>query len=151
MLALLLAPAGARSLAAQSVRGQLVDKTSGSGLAGAFVVLVDQRGREVARALTGDAGTFLLRAPAAGSYRLQSRRIGFRVATSPPFALAAGQTFTYRLEVEAIPLELPPVVVAGRPQCGTSGEAGTVVAQLWEDAREALPAVKWTQGQRWYD
>jgi len=147
----LLTLAVAPPLAAQAVRGQLVDKMNGSGLAGAFVVLVDQRGQEVARVLTGDAGTFLLRAPGPGTYRLQSRRIGFRVAASPPLTLADGQVLTYRLEVEAIPLELPPVVVSGRPQCGTRGAAGTVVAQLWEDTREALAAVQWTQGQRWYN
>jgi hypothetical protein len=149
-LALLLTAAGVQSLAAQSVRGALVDKTNGSGIAGAFVVLVDQRGQEVARVLTGDAGAFLLRAPGPGAYRLQSKRIGFHVAASPSFTLAVGQVLTYRLEVQAIPVELPPVVVAGRPQCGTRGAQGTVVAQLWEDAREALAGVKWTQGQRWY-
>lgn len=150
MLAFLVTAAGVHSLAAQSVRGQLVDKTNGTAISGAFVVLLDQRGQEVTRVLTGDAGTFLLRAPGPGTYRLQSKRIGFHVAASPAFTLADGQVLAYRLEVEAIPVELPPVVVAGRPQCGTRGKAGTVVAQLWEDAREALAAVKWTQGQRWY-
>ena len=74
-------------LRGQSVRGQLVDKTNGAAISGAFVVLVDQGGQEVARVLTGDAGTFLLRAPAPGTYRLQSKRIGFRMTASQPFAL----------------------------------------------------------------
>ena len=141
---------GAQRLLAQSVQGRLVDKTNGSGIAGAFVVLVDQRGQEVARGLTGDAGKFLLRAPGPGTYRIQSKRIGFRVAASPPLSLTDGQVLTYRLAVEEIPAELPPVVVEGRPECGSSGGEGTVLAQLWEDAREALAGVKWTQGQRWY-
>jgi Carboxypeptidase regulatory-like domain len=147
----LLVLAATPPLAAQSVRGELVDKTNGTAIDGAFVVLVDQHDQEVARALTGDAGSFLLRAPQPGTYRLQSRRIGFRVAASPAFTLSDGQELAYRLEVEAIPAELPPVVVEGRPQCGTSGDAGTVVAQLWDDAREALAAVQWTAGRRWYD
>ena len=50
-----------------------------------------------------------------------------------------------------MPARLPPVVVEGRPQCGTRGEEGTAVAQLWDEAREALAAVKWTEGQRAYD
>jgi Carboxypeptidase regulatory-like domain len=149
-LVALAALAGAPGVLAQSVRGQLVDQANGVAISGAFVVLVDQGEREVARGLTDEAGAFLLRAPGPGTYRLQSRRIGFRMTASPPFSLAAGQTLTYRLTVAAVPAELPPVVVEGRPQCGTSGEAGTVVAQLWEDTREALAAVKWTQKQHWY-
>jgi hypothetical protein len=136
------------ALRAQAVRGVLVDKSNGFPIGGGFVVLLDQSGREVARVLTGDGGLFLLRARVAGTYRLQSKRIGFRVATSPPFALADSQIVGYRLEVEAAPAVLPPVIVEGRPQCGTRGDEGTAVAELWDDAREALAAVKWTAGQR---
>lgn len=140
-----------RPLAAQAVRGQLVDRSNGFPIGGAFVVLVDQQGAEVGRALTADAGTFLIRAPGPGAYRLQSKRIGFRMKESPPIVLAEGQTVSYRLEVEAVPARLPPVVVEGRPQCGSRGEEGSVVAQLWEEAREVLAAVRWAEGQRVYD
>lgn len=147
-LAPVLGLAGAAPLSAQAVRGLLVDRTNGVPLGGAFVALLDQSGKEVARGLTAVSGTFLLRAPAAGTYRLQSKRIGFRFSESPPLALADSQTVEYRLEVEAVPVRLPSVVVEGRPQCGSRGEEGTVVAQLWEEAREALEAVQWTAGQR---
>ncbi len=138
-------------LAAQAVRGQLLDRANGFPIGGAFVVLLDQSGTEVARVLTGNGGTFLLKAPGPGTYRLQSKRIGFRVSESPPFALADTETVGYRLQVEAVPARLPPVVVEGRPQCGNRGEEGTAVAQLWDEAREALAAVKWTEGQRAYE
>jgi hypothetical protein len=134
----------------QAVRGQLVDRANGSGVAGAFVVLLDAQDREVARVLTDDRGRFLLRAPAPGTYRLQSKRIGFRVTVSPPVELEVDRTISYRLEVDAVPTSLPPVVVEGKPQCGTRGEAGTVVARLWEEAKEALAAVSWTEGSRLY-
>jgi hypothetical protein len=142
-LALVCAP----ELVAQSVRGQLIDRTNGFAIGGAFVVLVGEQGNEVARALTSADGTFLLQAPGAGTYRLQSKRIGYRVSDSPPLQLAAGQTLEYRLEVEEVAAQLPPVVVTGRPRCGSRGEQGTAVAQLWEDTREALAEVRWTQGQ----
>lgn len=135
---------------AQAVRGQLVDRASGAPISGAFVVLLDQQEREVARALTDDRGRFLLRAPEPGTYRLRSKRIGFRLTLSPPFVLEAEQTLPYRLEVDAVPTTLPPVVVEGRPQCGTRGAEGTVVARLWEEAREALAAVSWTEGSQLY-
>jgi len=141
---------GARPLAGQAVRGQLVDRANGFPIGGAFVVLLDQGGTEVARALTSDAGTFLIRAPVPGTYRLQSKRIGFRMQESPPIVLDRGQTLTYRLEIEAIPARLPPVVVEGRPQCGNRGEEGSAVAQLWEEAREALAAVRWVETERPY-
>lgn len=140
-----------RPLAGQAVRGQLVDRSNGFPIGGAFVVLLDQQGTEVARVLTGDAGSFLIRAPGPGTYRLQSKRIGFRMQESLPIVLAEGQTVSYRLEVEAVPARLPPVVVEGRPQCGSRGDEGSAVAQLWEEAREALAAVRWTEGQRVYD
>ncbi len=139
--------AGATPLCAQAVRGQLVDRANGFPIGGAFVVLLDPAGGEAARVLTGPDGTFLLRAPAPGTYRLQSKRIGFRVSDSPPLTLAEGQTIGFRLQVEAVPARLPPVVVEGHPQCGTRGEEGTAVARLWEEAREALAAVHWTAGQ----
>jgi carboxypeptidase family protein len=148
---LAMALTGAPQLGAQSVRGQLVDKMNGTPISAGFIVLVDERGVEVARALTSDAGTFLLQAPGPGTYRLRSKRIGFRVSDSPSFLLGAGQVLDHRLEVEAIPSRLPSIVVEGRRQCGTRGEEGTLVAQLWGDAREALAAVRWTQGQPWYD
>lgn len=139
---------GTAPLTAQAVRGQLVDKGNGFPIGGAFVVLLDSAGKEAARVLTGDAGTYLLRAPGPGTYRLQSKRIGFRIAESPPLALADGETVGYRLQVQAVPARLPPVVIEGRPLCGTRGEEGTATAQLWEEAREALAAVRWTAGQR---
>lgn len=141
---------GTAPVLAQAVRGQLVDRANGAPISGAFVVLLDQQEREVARALTGDQGRFLLRAPGPGTYRLRSKRIGFRMTVSPPLVLEAEQTISYRLEVEAVPTSLPPVIVEGRPQCGTRGEEGTVVARLWEEAREALAAVSWTEGSRLY-
>jgi hypothetical protein len=132
---------------AQVVRGELVDRVSGVGVAGGFVALLDSGGAEVGRTLTDAAGRFLLRAPAPGGYQLQSKRIGFRAFRSPLLTVAAGQTVDFRLEVEAIPLPLPAVVVEGKPLCGTRGDEGTLVARLWDEAREALGEVAWTVRQ----
>jgi hypothetical protein len=139
---------GAAPAAAQAVRGQLVDRRNGRPITGGFVVLLNDQEQEIARVLTDTQGRFFLRAPAPGTYQLQSKRIGFRLTTSPAFELAQDQTVGQRLEVDEVPASLPPVIVEGKPQCGTRGERGTAVAQLWEDAREALAAVSWTTGQR---
>jgi protocatechuate 3,4-dioxygenase beta subunit len=145
VLALLAGQAG--PVLGQAVRGVLVERGNGRPVRGAFVVLLDEREAEVARVLTDDAGRFLLRAPSAGAYRIQSKRIGFRLFLSEPLALEPDQTVAYRAEVAAVPAMLPPVVVEGRPQCGSRGEVGSVTARLWEEAREALAAVTWTSGE----
>lgn len=135
------------TLGAQTVRGTLVDQASGQPITGAFVTLLDEADREVSRTLTGPSGTFLLLAPAPGTYRLRSKRIGFRPSESEPLALTQGQSLDYRLATAAVPVQLPAVIVRGRPQCGGKREEAAAVAQLWEEAREALAAVQWTQNQ----
>lgn len=137
----------ATALSAQAIRGVLVDSTSGQAVHGAFVVLVDSAGAEVARTLTDPDGGFSLVAPAGGAYHLRSERIGFRPSQSPVFPLAAGQTLQYRFAIETLPITLPSVVVEGRPRCGEAVGQATATADLWEEAREALSAVKWTQAE----
>jgi hypothetical protein len=132
-------------LTAQSVRGRLVDSRSGESIGHAFVALLDTSGAEVARALVSEEGAFLLRAPVPGVYRLRFKRIGFRPSESSLLSLVEGQTADVRLQVEAIPAVLPPVVVEGQPACGSRGDEATVVARLWEEAQEALDVVKWTE------
>ena len=143
------------TLEAQTVRGQLVDSISGSPLNSAFLTLVDEQGVERARAITDGAGQFVLLAPAPGSYRIRSKRIGFRPYVSPALALRSGETTTYNAAVDPIPVPLKEVVVAGERQCDIeAGEAGGAsVATLWEEVREALAAVAWTSrvSGYWYE
>jgi carboxypeptidase family protein len=130
------------ALPAQSVRGQLTDSISKAPLAGAFLTLVDEHGVEKARTITNGAGEFLLTAPAAGVYRLRSKRIGFRPYLSPPLTLTAGGTSSYSAAIDPIPVALSQVVVQGDRQCDV--EAGASVAAVWEEVHEALAAVSWT-------
>ena len=128
--------------AAQTVRGLLTDSVSRAPLAGAFLTLIDANGVERARAMTNAAGEFSLTAPAAGSYRLRSKRIGFRPLVSPPLALRAGEVTGYNAVIDPIPISLQELVVAGERQCDI--DAGAAVAALWDEIREALAAVSWT-------
>src|SRR3989441_7464883 len=129
-------------LEAQTVRGQVTDSVSRTPLAGAFLTLVDSIGSERARAITDAAGQFTLTAPEPGTYRLRSKRIGFRPYFSPALALHSGETMWYSAAIDPIPIALREVVVAGERQCDV--EAGASVAALWEEVREALAAVAWT-------
>ena len=136
---------------AQTVRGLLTDSVTRSPLPGAFLTLVDQTGVERARVMTNQAGEFVVTAPAAGSYRLRSKRIGFRPLVSAPLTLGAGETISYNGAIDPIPIPLQTVVVAGERQCDV--ESGTSTAALWDEVREALAAVSWTSRvpAYWYD
>ncbi len=130
------------ALSAQSVRGQLTDSITKAPLAGAFLTLVDERGVERARTITNNAGEFLLTSPAAGAYRLRSKRIGFRPYVSPPLTLTAGGTIFYSAAIDPIPVALAQIVVQGERQCDVEG--GASVAAVWDEVHEALAAVSWT-------
>jgi len=142
VIALVLLAAAGRDIQAQAVRGQLTDSISRSPIAGAFLTLVDAQGAERARAITNSAGEFTLSAPAAGTYRIRTKRIGFKPYVSRPLALVAGETVSFSAAVDPIPVPLEQVVVAGDRQCDV--EAGASVAALWEEVKEALAAVAWT-------
>ena len=136
---------------AQTVRGLLTDSVSRTPLPGAFLTLVDASGVERARVMTNQAGEFVVTAPAAGSYRLRSKRIGFRPLVSAPLTLGAGETISYNAAIDPIPISLQTVVVAGERQCDV--ESGASTAALWDEVREALAAVSWTSRvpAYWYD
>ena len=143
-----IAAAGAR---AQTVRGLFTDSLSRAGVPGAFVTLVDTVRTERVRVITNHAGEFVLSAPAPGIYRIRSKRIGFRPYVSEPLTVRAGETISYHAVVAPMPVALEQVVIAGDRQCDVDG--GTSVAALWEEAREALAAVRWTRTAPgyWYE
>lgn len=150
---MLLAPAGSRAHA-QTVRGQLTDSILRAPLSGAFLTLVDEHGVERARALTDVAGRYSLTAPTPGTYRLRSKRIGFRPYLSPLLTLRAGETAQYDAAIDPIPIALREVVVAGEQQCDAESEGGSAsVTALWEEVREALARVSWTSRSPayWYE
>ena len=93
---------------------------------GAFAVVVG-------RAITDAAGQFVLQAPAPGTYRIRSKRIGFRPFVSAPLALRIDETTTYNAVIDPIPVPLKEVVVAGEQQCDV--QAGASMAVLWEEGR----------------
>src|ERR1051326_2744914 len=88
-----------QTLPAQTIHGQVVDSVTGTPVGAGFVLLLRADGHEITRALADPDGRFTVVAPAAGTYRLRSERIGFKVATSPTIALAGGQVLEYQLGI----------------------------------------------------
>jgi hypothetical protein len=134
-------------LNAQVISGQIVDSVSGTPVGRGFAVLLDNQGKEVARALSDRAGRFSLMAPSAGRYWLRSERIGFRASVSEPLDLHAGDNLEFTLWVEALPVRLATLVVPGRDRCNTNPEEGASTVVIWEEIRKALAATAWGDEQ----
>lgn len=114
--AALLAALEAASARAQEVRGQLVDRSTGTPVRSGFVVLVDARGVEVARVSPDQGGGFRLRAPVAGpGYRVRVEVPGYRLYLSEPLELVAGEVKEIALQLVPVPpVEMDTVIVAGQ-------------------------------------
>ena len=83
--------AGPRPVAAQVVRGRVVDGATQTPVPGAFITLVYASGNRQGGALSGTDGTFVLRAPEAGRYALHAERIAYQTAVSDTLEPAAGR------------------------------------------------------------
>jgi len=150
-LAALLLLLVARPGAGQTIRGTLLEEGTEQPIPGAFVVLQDSVGLAVSTTLTGSAGTWLLRAPRAGTYRVRADRIGYASSTSEPLSVAAGETIVHRLVVAVAPVGLSELAVEGAGgQCEVMREESLAVYRVWEEARKALAAIVWTGQQQYY-
>jgi hypothetical protein len=135
------------ALASQTVLGTLVRADGGAPLAGATVTLLDDQGRPVAAAASRANGGFTLTAPAAGRYRVRADRVGHASTTSPAIALAAGETFTLRLEAGGRGVQLEGIkATAGDRGCVVNPRAGARTAAVWDEARKVLSATRLSEG-----
>lgn len=130
-------------LSAQAVSGTVVDSVNGLPVGTGFVVLLDEDNAEVARALTAGDGTFRLRAPNPGVFRLRSERIGYRARESGPLDLTADITVEFLLRVVAFPVVLSAIEVTGEERCQVNPEQAVETATVWEEIRKALAATTW--------
>jgi hypothetical protein len=135
------------SASAQVVRGELIDRFSQQPVARGFIVLIDTVGNELARGRIDRDGAFRMVAPGPGVYKLKTQIIGIQSTESDQFELATAQVLEYRFEIAASLVVLPAIVVEDVRTCHTSTEDGLAATTLWEEARKALGAVAWTEGE----
>lgn len=131
--------------AAQSVRGSLVTRETGSPVSGAIMTLLDAGGAERDVTLSQPGGGFVLNAPGEGRYRIRVERIGFRTWTSDPLRLEAGQEVSRRLEIPVRPVPMSELRVSTTRECVTDLEEGEAIDRAWKEARKALRATSWTE------
>jgi hypothetical protein len=146
--AAVLAAASVSSIAnAQVVRGVVVDETSGRGMPGTVVVLLDADGKRLAGVLADELGRYAIRITVPGRYAVRAERIGYRSDAPTPVTLKAGETVELRLATRAIPVILGEVRVSGRTTCVARASDGREVSAVWDEARKALYATDLTQRQ----
>ncbi len=89
---------GALPASAQVIRGRVIDHTTFLGVAAAGITAVDSAGKAAATTLTDSTGTFLLRLPAPGQFRLRTNALGYR-PDDTRIALLAGAETTLELRL----------------------------------------------------
>lgn len=136
--------------AAQSVRGQILDRDTEAPVDGALAILLGPEGEREGGVLTNDTGWFLLQAPEPGRYTVRIERIGYETVTSEPFDLSPGQMHGLRLFTGQTAIELEGLEVEGEKRCVVRPGEGMEVARVWEEARKALTVQSWAEQEGSY-
>jgi hypothetical protein len=135
---------GAGPLFAQTILGEVVEEGAAAPVAGAHVVLLDERGAEIDAFLSDSAGLFFLRAPNPGLYRLRVERIGHRALLTSILEFEANEQLGYRVEVPSRPLDLAALGTSAEPSWVDDPKDNFATALLWEEIRKALAIALWT-------
>lgn len=146
-LTLLLVAVAPPSLRAQIVTGRVVDRGAGRGIAGAFVQLMDSAGARRAGALTDSIGRYVLKAPAAGQFRVHAERLGYQSLTSEPLRLGS-TSITHDIRLAPQALVLPAVSAHADDRGCEPRPDGPAVYVLWEAVRKALTVASWSAHTR---
>jgi hypothetical protein len=99
---------------AQTLAGQVLDRSSGTPVPLAFVILVNADSLPTAYAYTDTAGHFLLTAPKSGSYWLDAESGFFSDYRFGPVSLFKGDTLTVGVALTPNPVELDELVVEAK-------------------------------------
>lgn len=143
-LALLTQPTGA-----QVVRGVVTERSTGAPVAGVLVTAEPagisagprpDGASTVSSVLSNQAGEYAIRLPGPGRYRVAAKRIGVMRHVSEEFDLALGETKRLDLQIDAVAVALPEVLVSGL--CVTRRNQLPRIAALWDEARTALTATQ---------
>jgi hypothetical protein len=149
MRGIVLVPAAAAVLclataaSAQIVRGTVRDGM-GAPVLGALVELV--RGDEhITRVLSGEDGSYRLRAPEGGRYGLRVLRIGYRTTQATPIDIPSSGTLAHDVLAPMVAVQLDDIQIRAEKRCVVRPEEGIQAAALWEEARKALYAAELVQ------
>jgi hypothetical protein len=109
VLALLASP-----LAAQTVRGKVLDATSGEAIAQVTVQALGADGRDLGRARTAADGSFQLQLRTAASVRIQAQRAGYRTTLTAELPVATREAVEVEVRLSATAVAIEPLRVTAR-------------------------------------
>jgi hypothetical protein len=108
----LLLPIAAQHVAAQTIRGKLLDQYTDQPIAGATVALVTSTNAPVGPMVkTGNDGSFSVRAPAPGIYRLRADLPGYISAMTPAIELGNGDEIDITWRLLAGVVQMRPIAI----------------------------------------
>ena len=131
-LATLVAPAQA-----QRFIGSVLLPDGRTPAAGVIVVARDSAGREVAQAVTGVEGRFVLFVDSATTLALQLHRVGFAPTAGPARRLAGDEIADVAITLGAEPVRVP-ALRRGATTCGRGGEGRAAVELVLEEMRKTF-------------
>jgi len=138
---------GGEGLAAQEVRGRVVDGGTDLPVAGAMVVALDAEGEARARTLTDDRGDFVLTLPPAVEVEgYQVVRIGYASQAYQANALSMAEPAVLRIETS--PIEIEGFGVVAENLCGEALVGGGLAYEAWLEVRKALEMTRLTESDR---
>ncbi|MES2178943.1 MAG: carboxypeptidase regulatory-like domain-containing protein [Gemmatimonadota bacterium] len=132
---------------AQAVRGTVVDRANAP-VSGVVTQLLDSTSRVVARQLSNSSGAFRLTAPRAGSYRIQTLRIGFAPTLSTTRVLAPGAELTERIVLAGVQVSFDTIRVVSQSACRIARDSAATTFAIWQQVRTALTAAEITTANR---
>lgn len=136
------------AVAQQVVSGTIQEGAAGPAIEGAMIVLLREDG-VVSRVLSAADGSFLMAAPRPGRYTLRVDRIGYSSTHTAEFDVGRDETVVRRIETSVRPVALRGLDVTGERRCQVR-PGGNATAAIWEEARKALQAAKWTSDRELY-
>lgn len=108
-----------RPVAAQTVRGYLLQRGDDQPISLASIVMVSESGDSIASTLTRPNGFFEVSSSEPGNYLLHARVLGYTDARVGLFELGPGGVISVEFRLRAEPLTIEGLMVSGRAHAGT--------------------------------
>ncbi len=137
----------AQALAGQTVRGTVMDSTTGLPVRGAFVELLDTAWARRAGALADSTGSFRLAPPVGGSYLLRAEAIGYADGRVLTLTVGPGEQPVLALRLSPNPVPLAELKVPAMALCNLRSDSSSGLLAVWAEARKALSVTDWSARQ----
>lgn len=133
------------ALAAQSIRGQVLDAATSAPIVSALIEVRADSGGTVIRKTTDRTGRYFIVLPGPGRYHIGIAAIGYTRKRSEPLEMIAGVRVLDDVRLQATTVQLAELVTQGSgSKCRLSPEANQRVSRMLDAAGEALKIMRTT-------